>query len=147
VDEGFALYRGLSTPPVFWPALLMIHATALAGAGRIDEARAVILEAEAVAQSGDPVIVDVLIVRSDLELALDPTARVTAEGKLEEAAAIARRRSARAGLVRALTRLATLRRGTPEGQAALDELRDVYDRLPEGRDLSHMVEARAVLDG
>ena len=34
VEEGFELYKGLSAPPVFWPALLMIRASALGMAGR-----------------------------------------------------------------------------------------------------------------
>ena len=37
VEEGFDLYRGLSTPPVFWPGLLMLRAIALGMAGRSHE--------------------------------------------------------------------------------------------------------------
>ena len=42
VEEGFELYKGLSTPPVFWPALLMLRATALGMAGRGQEGLACI---------------------------------------------------------------------------------------------------------
>ena len=51
-DAGFELYRGLAAPPVFWPALLMIHAKALHGAGRPDQALGVIREAEVAAPVG-----------------------------------------------------------------------------------------------
>ena len=46
VEEGFELYKGLSAPPVFWPALLMIRASALGMAGRGEEGLAFIEEAE-----------------------------------------------------------------------------------------------------
>jgi tetratricopeptide (TPR) repeat protein len=146
VDEGFALYRGLSTPPVFWPALLMIHATALLGAGRVGQAMAMMDEAETVLQDGDPVIVDFLILRGDLLMAGSPADPAAAIDRYEQAVAVARPRSARAGLLRALTRLVAVRRGTPQEAAAREALQEVYDGLTEGRDLPHLLEASALLD-
>ena len=71
--EGFELYSGLAAPPIFWPALLMIHAKALHIAERLDEALGVIREAESLLQSGDPVEADLLIVHGDLVLTEAPS--------------------------------------------------------------------------
>ena len=107
----------------------------------------VIGEAEAALQSGDPVEADLLIVHGDLLLATDPAQASRAEEMFERSVAIAAPRTARASQVRALTRLAQLRRGTPAEADAMSSLREIYDGLTEGRELPHLVEARAVLDG
>ncbi|MGD9572261.1 MAG: DUF4062 domain-containing protein [Thermoleophilia bacterium] len=147
VDEGFDLYRGLATPPMFWPALLMIRATALGGAGRHDEALAMIGEAEAFLAEGDPLTPDVGIVHGDLLLlgpAPDPAA---AEVVFDAMAELADRRGSRMARMRALTRLAVLRRGTPAEADALRALRDVHDGMEEGAGTTHAAAARAALDG
>jgi predicted ATPase len=146
IAEGFDLYRNLAAPPVFWPALLMIHATALAGAGRTEEASEVIREAEATLHSGDPVEADLFIVHGDLLLAGDPPDPSAAESLFERAVAIAGPRGARTSELRALTRLALLRRGTTGEDATRRALSKVYDGLTEGRDLPHLVAARRALD-
>ena len=46
IEQGFALYHELSTPPVFWPTLLMIRATAYGLAGEVDRALELMREAE-----------------------------------------------------------------------------------------------------
>ncbi|MET0911600.1 MAG: hypothetical protein ABWZ99_19195, partial [Ilumatobacteraceae bacterium] len=145
IVEGFELYRGLAAPPVFWPALLMIHAKALLVAGRPEEARRVIEEAETVLQPGDPVEADLLIVHGDVVVAGSPSETSTAVSMYERAAAIAGHRSARTAQLCALTRLAELRRGTPREDEARQALREVYDGLTEGFDLPHLVAARASL--
>jgi predicted ATPase len=146
VEAGFELYRSLATPPVFWPALLMIHASALAGAGRTTDALDVIREAEATLHSGDPVEADLLVVHSDVLLAVDAPDPSAVEAMLERAVAIARPRGAHAAQLRALTRLAVLRRGTAGENEARQALREVYEGLTEGRDLPHLVAAREALE-
>jgi predicted ATPase len=146
VDDGFSLYEGLVTPPVFWPALLMIRARALSGAGRTDDALAKIREAESVLQPGDPVEADLLIVHGDLMLAGSPPDQGAAAVKYEEAVSISARRGARAGQLQALTRLVTLRRGTSDETDAMERLRELYDTMTEGRDLPHLRAAQAVLN-
>lgn len=145
-DEGFELYRGLAAPPVFWPALLMIHAKALHIAERPDEALGVIAEAESLLQAGDPVEADLLIVHGDLVLAKAPSDVSTAAAMFERAVAIAAPRGARAAQLQALTRLTVLRRGTAAEQEARRALRTVYDSLNEGFELPHLVAARAALE-
>ena len=141
--EGFELYRGLATPPVFWPALLMIHAKALHVAERPGEALGVIGEAESLLHSGDPVEADLLIVHGDLILDQAPSDASTAAAMFERAVAIAGPRGAwRLAQVQALTRLAVLLRGTASEHEARDALQLVYDGLTEGFDLPHRRGAR-----
>jgi predicted ATPase len=146
VEEGFAIYKGLSTPPVFWPLLLMIHASALGVSGRGQEALALIEQAEAALKAGDPMLTEVLITRGDLLLAASPPDQAQADALFERSARLAGASGARMPQLRALTRLAGLRRGTPGEHDALRALREVYDLLTEGLDTPHPVAARAALE-
>jgi predicted ATPase len=146
LEEGFELYRGLSAPPVFWPALLMIRASALGLAGRGDEGLAFIREAGAALRSGDPLAPDVGIVHGDLLLVLSPPDVPAAEAVFERAAELAGRRGARMAHLQALTRIAVLRRGSPGETGALRALQEVYDNFTEGFDTPHLVAARAAFE-
>lgn len=143
VEEGFEQYKGLSAPPVFWPALLMIRASALGAARRYDEAMAAIEEAEAALQSGDPLAPDVGLIHGDLLLELQPPDVPAAEAAFERVAHLAGGRGAKMAQLRALTRLAVLRRGTPGEGEALRDLREVYDSFTDGFDVPHLLAARA----
>jgi predicted ATPase len=145
VDEGFELYQGLSTPPVFWPALLMLRATALGMAGRGADGLTCIREAEATVQEGDPMAPDLAIVHGQLLLALTPPDAPAAIAQLERAAQVAGRRGARMAQLQALTQLALLQRGTPGEAAAIDALQAVHDEFTEGFDSPHLVAARTAL--
>jgi predicted ATPase len=146
VEEGFDLYKGLSAPPVFWPALLMIRASALGMAGRGPEALPVIQEAEAALRAGDPMAPDVGIIHGDLLLAQSPPDVNAAEVVFESTARLAEARGARMAQLQALTRLAVLRRGAPGEPEAQRALREVYDAFTEGFDTRHLVAARSELD-
>jgi hypothetical protein len=146
VEEGFELYKGLSAPPVFWPALLMSRASALGMAGRVHEALAFIQEAEAALRSGDPMGPDVGIAHGDLLLGLSPPDVPAADAVFDRAVKLAGGRGARMAQLQALTRLAALRRGTPDESDAVRALREAYDCFTEGFDTPHLVAARATLD-
>jgi hypothetical protein len=60
--EGLDRYRGMRTPPVFWPFLLHIHAQACQRAGRLGDGLAAIREALALAGQ----LADLHIVHGDL---------------------------------------------------------------------------------
>src|SRR5687768_15955951 len=51
-SKGIALYRELPTPPVFWPQLLSLHATASAVAGQTQDALGVLDQAASFAEEG-----------------------------------------------------------------------------------------------
>ena len=146
VEEGFELYKGLSTPPVFWPALLMIRATALGMAGRGQEGLACIREAEAALQAGDPMAPDLGIVHGELLLVLNPPDAPAAIAEFERAAELAGARGARMAQLQALTHLAALRHGEPLARPRRSaRCRTVYDLFTEGFDSPHLVAARAAL--
>jgi predicted ATPase len=124
-EEGFELYRGLSAPPVFWPALLMIRAITLGAARRPADALAAIQEAETTLRDGDPMAPDIGLVHADLLLAADPPDPVNAEITLDHVEALAGSRGCRLARLQALTRLADLRRGTGREHETLRALREV----------------------
>jgi predicted ATPase len=146
LDQGFTLYQGLSTPPVFWPALLGIRAATCARAGRAGDALTFIEAAEHAMRGNDPVSGDVPIVRGDLLLALDPPDAAQAELLFERAAAFAAERGARMTELQALTRLANLRRGTPREPEARECLRRLLDTFTEGFATPQLVAARTALE-
>jgi hypothetical protein len=146
VDEGFTLYRGLSTPPVFWPALLGIRAATCAQAGRLDGALRFIEAAGDAMHGNDPLAGDLPIVKGDLLLALDPPDTAGAALLFERAAGLAAERGARMLELQALTRLANLRRGTPRETEARECLRRVLDTFTEGFTTPPLVAARAALE-
>jgi len=146
VDEGFELYQGLSTPPVFWPALLMLRAIALGMAGHGEDGLACIQEAEATLQDGDPMAPDVAVVHGQLFLVLTPPDAPAAIAQLQQAADVAGARGARMARLQALTHLAELQRGTTGETNAVRALQEAYDGFTEGFASPHLVAARAALE-
>jgi predicted ATPase len=146
VEQGFGLYDGLSTPPVFWPILLTIRALGNLMGGRIDDALTLLGQAEDAVQEGDPLVASMAIMHGDVLLA-------SAASDVEAAAALYRRATDAAhglGLrmveLQAATRLATLRRGTSDEEHAINELREVLDTFTEGFSTRQLVAARAALE-
>jgi predicted ATPase len=146
VEEGFQQYMGLSTPPVFWPGLLAIRATAFGAGHHFDRALAVIQEAEAALQPGDPQAPYVGVVHGRLLLAAQPPDASAAEAAFEQAAHLARGCGAKMAHMQALTWLANLRRGTAGGDRSRRTLQELYDSFTEGFDRPHLVAARAALE-
>jgi hypothetical protein len=146
VEEGFEQYKGLSTPPVFWPNLLAIRATAFGAAGRVNLALAAIQEAEAALQPGDPQASYVGVVHARLLLAVQPPDLSAPAETFERVVQSAHAHGAKMSQIQALTRLVALRRGTPKEDESRRALRDLYDSFTEGFDMPHLVAARAALD-
>jgi predicted ATPase len=143
IEAGFALYHELATPPIFWPVVLMMRATAFGAAGRIERALEIMGESEASVKGDDPLAADIAISHGDLLLRLPAPER--AEERFEYAAGRSASRGARMVELQALTRLATLRRGTPAAPATLLRLRELHDWFTEGLDTAPLVAARAAL--
>ena len=95
---------------MFWPALLMIRASALGMAGRAPEGLAYIEQAEAALQPGDPLAPDMAIAHGDLLLAVSPQDVSAADAMFEQVAQLAEENGARMAQLQALTRLVSLRR-------------------------------------
>jgi predicted ATPase len=145
VESGFALYGTLDTPPVFWSGLLAIRASCCLAAGRLDDADRYVDEATAALWQGDPTEVDLAILRGELMLARpdgDPNAAAHA---FERAATLAEQRGTRMSHLDALTRLAVLRRGTPDELGTCAALREALNAFTEGHQSSALLEAAEVL--
>jgi hypothetical protein len=146
LEEGFDLYQDLSAPPVFWAGLLLLRASALAMAGRPDDGLAYIAEAKAALEEGDPLAPDLDIAHGELLLISSQPDVATADALFEHAASEAAPRGARLPQLRALTRLATVRQGTPAEADTVQALRELCDSFTEALDNPHLLAARATLD-
>lgn len=145
VESGFALYSELSTPPIFWPALLTIRAQVFGAAGRTEPALVFIDEAETTSTPADPVAAHIAMTRGDLLLAKptpDPAGAIAAFDRAVELATLG---TARMAELEARTRLALACRGSDRAQGELERLRAVYDTFTEGSDCAPLVAAHTVL--
>jgi predicted ATPase/class 3 adenylate cyclase len=145
VERGFQLYRGMSTPPVFWPALLIVRATACAIAGRLEEAAPLLDEAEAKLLEDDFQVVGLAILRGDVLLAGEEPDPVAADAQYVHATRVALATGARMSHLVALTRLVRLRRGSDGQEEVRRELEELLDSLTEGHAATQVVAARAAL--
>jgi hypothetical protein len=145
VEEGFALYGGLSTPPVFWPALLTIRARAHLMAGRLGSAASFIEAAERAVTAEDPLIPEIAITRGDVHLADRPPDRVAGEKAYESALLTARANGLRMSELEAATRLTALRLGTPREEESRKDLRVLVDAFTEGLMLPQLRAASSLL--
>jgi hypothetical protein len=145
IEQGFAIYSELSTPPVFWPMLLMVRAMAYALAGDPARGLALIEEAHASVAPGDPLVAELFQARGDLLVAARPGDTMEAEGLFEQAAAASGRRGARMLELQALTSLAAVRRGRSDGPDTVRRLQAAYEGFSEGFSAAPLAAARALL--
>jgi hypothetical protein len=145
IEEGFARYRELSTPPVFWPGLLLVRAGAYAMAGEAERALVLLDEVETNLQAEDPLTAEAAITRGDVLLILSSGNDDAAEALFDEAAAIAEAREARMVQLVALTRLADVRRERDSYEATQQRLRECCEAFTEGFDTMQLTAARAHL--
>ena len=147
IEEGFLLYNELSTPPIFWPAVLMIRATAHGLAGDVERALELMDEARANLRVEDPLGASMAMAEGDLLLAQASSNAEAAAARFEAAAEMARTRKARMVELEALTRLAAVRRGTTAAPGIRLRLQQLYDTITEGLDSPQLTAARAALAG
>jgi len=144
-DEGFVLYNELATPPIFWPTVLMIRATAYGAAGHFERALELMQESEANVRDHDPLRDDLAIAHGDLLLTLPSPDLTAAEARFDRAAVIPSSRRARMIELQALTRLVSVRSGDPQGDT-LQRLRELYEWFTEGFDTPQLAAARGLLE-
>ncbi|MDQ4028970.1 MAG: adenylate/guanylate cyclase domain-containing protein, partial [Actinomycetota bacterium] len=148
IRDGFDLYHGLKTPPVFWPLLLSIEARALAGSGRPRDGLARIDEAIEIAShaSGTTLLPEFYLLRGDVLLALSDGITERAEPWFKHALDVARDVGARMPELRAAVRLCRLWRDQGNVEDGGRLLHAVYDSFTEGFATADLVEARGVLE-
>ena len=150
IRRGMAAYQGLVSPPVFWPMLLFLEASARGragapaqGLGPLDEA----IASMGGTDSDATFTPELLILRGDLLAALDGPERATrreAAEAYDAALTVARRIGARMSELRALTRL--VRDASPDHPARPhEELRDLVATFDEGLETRDLTAARAAI--
>lgn len=145
LESGMVLYQGETTPPVFWPILLTLQAAGYAMAGRVDLGLTRVDEALSLFRPNDPMSIDASILRADLLMALSEPDVGEAEAAYEEALQFAAEHDSHMAELRATTRLAQLRRGTPGEADAMEALQAIYATFTEGFDTPDLAAAAELL--
>jgi predicted ATPase len=154
IDEGLALteqglraYRGLKTPPVFWPLLLHLCAGGYGAASRPRDGLPLLDEAIAAedASKGSGETPAFLILKGDLLLAVSPDNAVDAESIYQNAVDDAREVGAAMIELQAAMRLSRLWQNQGRKEEARELLSSAYSKITEGFSTADMKEAKALL--
>jgi tetratricopeptide (TPR) repeat protein len=141
IAEGMDRYRGLRTPPIFWPFLLLDRALACLMAGRAADG----LESADEALELAPRMSELHVVRGDLLHAAGRDAEAVVA--YERGRLAAHDWGARLIELRAALRLCRLADGEPPAtrEARRNDLRSVYSAFDEGLESAELVESRLLL--
>ncbi len=151
VAAGMHLYQGLRSPPVFWPLLLSIQASAFLNAGRPAEGLSRIDPAIEMmsADAGTTLLSEFYVLKGDLLLTLATQhGRDVAEAEHWYRLALGRARALDVGIsqLRAATRMCRVSAATSGRDSAMQMLARIAARFDDGP-LSHdLREAKELLD-
>jgi hypothetical protein len=147
LENGIEVYRGLKTPPVFWPLLLYLCAGAYDAASRPEDGLPLLNEAvqASPAGSGKALASEVLSLRGKLLLSLSPENAAEAESWYQLALTNAREVNASMLELRAATRLSRLWQEQGKTGQARKLLGDAYAKMTEGFTTPDLKQARALL--
>jgi predicted ATPase/class 3 adenylate cyclase len=148
ISDGIAMYRGLTTPPVFWPLILFVRAGACARSGRLAEGLGFIDEAIEIARQGSglTLLSEFQVLKGNLLLVLAEASGDGAESWFLRAFEGARELDARMPQLRAAIGLcrAQLERG--EAEQALELLSATYATFTEGYRTPDLIDAAKLLE-
>jgi predicted ATPase len=148
-EQGLKAYRGLKTPPVFWPLLLHLCAGAYGAASRPRDGSALLDEAMAVekfsSSSSEGLTGEFLSLKGDFLLALSSDNAADAESLYQGAVDSARQAGAAMVELRAAMRLSRLWQDRGKSERARELLSAAYSRITEGFTTADMKEANALL--
>jgi predicted ATPase len=149
VNQGIALYQGLKTPPVFWPQLLLIHATICGFAGKPAQGLALLDEVMEITGhwSGDNMLPEILNLNGKLLLAHNPNNAAEAVLLFQRAMEISQKIHADMLELRAVISLSQLWRDQGNADPGRRLLSGVYEKFTEGFNTADLVEAREILSG
>jgi predicted ATPase/class 3 adenylate cyclase len=140
ISEGLERYRGMRTPPVFWPFLLHVRAQACQRAGRLEDGLGAVREGLAVA----PQLADLHIVHGDLlRDSRDPAAEEAYSTALDRAHGW----GARTPELRAAVRLCQLEAPARILEDRRARLRSIVGTFAEGLGAPDVLAARTLLTG
>ena len=141
-EAAIDLYRGLTTPPVFWPLILSMRGQVHAMAGRPD--RALVLIDEAIDTDG-PLNAQFLIFKGDFLRMLPEPDRAAAAEAYQAGVLGSRAEGLHLIELQALTRLVGLRREMGTAPDGSDELASLYATFTEGFDEHDLLMAKEML--
>ena len=149
-EQGLKAYRGLKTPPVFWPLLLHLCAGAYGAASKPEDGLPLLNEAIAAekgsSSSSDSLTPEFLILKGDLLLALSSDNAVEAESLYQSAANSAREVGAAMVELQAATRLSRMWQNQRKFEQARELLSAAYSKITEGFATADMKDATVLLD-
>jgi predicted ATPase len=149
IEQGMTAYRGLKTPPVFWPILLHLCAGAYGAASRPEDGLPLLNEAidAASSSSSSPrtLTSEFLILTGDILMASSFDNEVDAESLYQDAVNMAREVHASMLELRAAIRLSRLWHNQGSSEQARELLRIAYSKITEGFSTADMKEAKALL--
>ncbi len=144
-EASIELYQGLTTPPIFWPFILLLRALVHGHAGDPAHALALIEEAHDILGSLGSVPAPFRIAKGDLMARMADPDLSTVDAVYQEAASVALEGGFNLFELEAWTRIVELRRRTGVIPDGTSELRASYDRFTEGFDQLPLQTARSVL--
>jgi predicted ATPase/class 3 adenylate cyclase len=150
ISDGFAMYQGLKTPPVFWPLLLFVRAGACGQSGRPGEGLSLVEKAIEIADAtaGLTLVPELYLLKGDLLLALrSASGNDGADAWFLRAFDVARKLDARMPQLRAAIGLCRARRDGGDTDAASRVLRATYATFTEGFTLPDLLEAVELSEG
>jgi predicted ATPase len=151
IHGGMDLYKGLRSPPIFWPILRSVEAAALHRAGRADDGLKSLEEALNIMSTGSDttLLPELQILKGDLLVAIAAkggTQVHEAEECYRLALASAQNLNVRMSRLRAATRLCRTSRNKVDQDSALRMLEESYATFTEGYELLDLIEARELLE-
>jgi hypothetical protein len=149
IDEGIAMYKGLRTPPVFWPLLLFVRAEAHARAGMPADGLGLIEEAIEIAEEGSGLTLapEFLRLRGELLHALSGPDGHSAEDSLLRAYEIAVELDARMPQLRAAIGLCRYDRERGDAERGSRLLGATFATFTEGFMTPDLIDAADLLEG
>jgi predicted ATPase/class 3 adenylate cyclase len=149
IREGISLYRGLRTPPVFWPLILFVQAEACGRSGRPAEGLSLIDEALEIADQGSglTLLPEFYSLKGDLLLAFREANSLEAEPWFQRGFDVAGKLEARMMQLRAAIGLCRSQRERGPAQHGRDLLSAVYATFTEGFATPDLIDAAHLLEG
>ena len=147
IDQGISTYRGLKTPPVFWPVLLQLCAGAHLAASRPEAGLPLMDEAISIASAGSAKTMasEFLILKGELLLASSSDNAAEAESWFQQAVDNAQDVRAPMLELRAAIRLSRIWKEQGKSEQARILLSDSYAKITEGFTTTDLKEASILL--
>lgn len=148
IEQGMNTYRGLKTPPVFWPLLLHLCAGAYGAASRPEEGLRLLdeaLVAESGSKSTGALATEFSVLKGDLMLASSSANVGDAEAIYRWALHNAQEADVPMVELRAAMRLSRLWSSQGRTEQARELLNEAYSKITEGFATPDLKETRAIL--